>query len=152
MALPRFLTQNLRHGRYSAAGQIYLVTTVTLNRANVFHDLYHGRCVVAALRRAEPAAQTLAYVVMYDHLHWLMQLKEGHRLSSVVQLVKSTSARSLNRYRNGQGAVWSKGFHDRALRKEEDVKDYARYIVANPLRAGIVGSVREYSLWDAIWL
>jgi len=28
----------------------------------------------------------------------------------------------------------------------------ARYIVANPLRAGLVESVRDYPHWDAIWL
>ncbi|MDN5510133.1 MAG: transposase, partial [Pseudomonas sp.] len=27
-----------------------------------------------------------------------------------------------------------------------------RYIIANPLRAGLVGHVGDYSLWDAAWL
>jgi putative transposase len=28
----------------------------------------------------------------------------------------------------------------------------ARYIVANPLRAGLVNRVEDYSHWDSIWL
>jgi hypothetical protein len=48
--------------------------------------------------------------------------------------------------------VWQKGFYDRALRSDEDVAAVARYIVANPLRAGLVDSVREYPFWDAIWV
>ena len=28
----------------------------------------------------------------------------------------------------------------------------ARYIVANPLRAGLVKQIGDYPLWDAIWL
>jgi putative transposase len=28
----------------------------------------------------------------------------------------------------------------------------ARYIVANPLRAGLVAKVGDYALWDACWL
>jgi len=28
----------------------------------------------------------------------------------------------------------------------------ARYIVANPLRAGLVSRVGDYPLWDACWL
>ena len=45
-----------------------------------------------------------------------------------------------------------RGFHDRAIRKQDDLVAVARYIVANPLRAGIVDSIRNYPLWDAKWL
>jgi len=31
--------------------------------------------------------------------------------------------------------------------REEDVKDLARYVVANPLRAGLVTRVHDYPLW-----
>ncbi len=45
-----------------------------------------------------------------------------------------------------------KGYFDRAPRYEEDVKAAARYIIANPLRAGLVARAGDYPLWDAIWL
>ena len=35
------------------------------------------------------------------------------------------------------------GFHDRALRRDEDTLSTARYIVANPLRAGLVKNIRD---------
>jgi hypothetical protein len=38
------------------------------------------------------------------------------------------------------------------LRREEDVLSVARYIVVNPLRAGLVARVGDYPLWDAVWL
>jgi REP element-mobilizing transposase RayT len=47
---------------------------------------------------------------------------------------------------------WQEGFHDHALRREEDLRDIARYIVLNPVRAGLVRNIREYPLWDAVWL
>jgi hypothetical protein len=28
----------------------------------------------------------------------------------------------------------------------------ARYIIANPLRAGLVDRIGDYPLWDAMWL
>ncbi|MBB5859537.1 hypothetical protein GGR69_001194 [Xanthomonas arboricola] len=28
----------------------------------------------------------------------------------------------------------------------------ARYLIANPLRAGLVARVGDYPFWDAIWL
>ena len=30
--------------------------------------------------------------------------------------------------------------------------DVARYIVANPLRAGLVTKIGDYPFWNAVWL
>ena len=51
-----------------------------------------------------------------------------------------------------EGAVWQPGFHDRALRKNEDLVTASRYIVANPVRAGLVEHIADYPHWDAVWL
>lgn len=48
--------------------------------------------------------------------------------------------------------IWQRGFHDHALRDDEDLRDIARYIIANPLRSGIAKNIGEYPHWDAIWL
>jgi putative transposase len=50
------------------------------------------------------------------------------------------------------GKLWQRGFYDHALRKDEDVLKLARYIVANPIRAGIINKIGDYPLWDAVWL
>jgi REP element-mobilizing transposase RayT len=89
---------------------------------------------------------------MPDHVHWLMQLSDGQDLSKNVQKVKSLTTRGLRAQGAAPGRIWQPGFHDRALRREEDLRNVARYVVANPLRAGMVRSLREYPLWDAIWL
>jgi hypothetical protein len=44
------------------------------------------------------------------------------------------------------------GFHDHALHRDEDLKNLGLYVVANPLRAGLVKSLGDYPHWDAIWL
>ncbi|NUT74255.1 transposase [Pseudomonas sp. C1C7] len=143
----------LRHGRYSESGQIYLLTAVSLNREPLFREFRNGRLVVDAFRAAEQegAATSLAFVVMPDHFHWLIEL-QNTRLSKLMARTKSRAAVMLNRSTGRQGAVWQPGFHDRAIRKEEDLPAVARYIVANPLRAGLVDKVGNYPLWDAVWL
>jgi REP element-mobilizing transposase RayT len=83
---------------------------------------------------------------MPDHLHWLLVLGEGESLSQVVRRVKAVSSKRLGR------AVWQKGFHDHALRREQDVRTVACYVVANPLRAGLVQRLGDYPHWDAMWL
>jgi REP element-mobilizing transposase RayT len=67
-------------------------------------------------------------------------------------VVKSGAARQVNALRGSLQRVWQRGFYDRAVRKEDDLVDMARYIVANPLRAGLVRSIKCYPHWDAIWL
>jgi REP element-mobilizing transposase RayT len=94
----------------------------------------------------------MAWVLMPDHLHWLIQLGDRHSLSEVIRMFKGRSSLAINTVLERAGAIWQRGFYDHALRREEDVEDIARYIVANPVRAGLVRSVREYSLWDAKWL
>jgi putative transposase len=141
-------SNRLRTGRHSQAGQVYLVTLVTKQRETIFSDFFAARCVIRTLLDEErmERASTWSYVLMPDHLHWLMKLGETVDLSHCVQGIKSLVSRHLGK------AVWQTGFYDRAMRKEDDLPDLARYIVANPLRAGLVRKLGDYPHWDAIWL
>lgn len=89
---------------------------------------------------------------MPDHAHWLMQLGGRDELSVVANRLKSASARHTNRILCKTGAVWAKAFHDHALRSGDDLQDVARYVVANPLRAGLVARIGDYPFWNAVWL
>lgn len=143
----------LRKGRCSELGRIYLLTTVVRAREPLFRDLHPARLLIQELRRAHDSGlvSSLAWVLMPDHLHWLVQLHDGE-LDSLMRQVKSRSAMAINRAQGMTGAIWQEGFHDRALRREDDVRAAARYVVANPLRAGLVTRLADYPFWDAIWL
>ncbi|SDP85280.1 REP element-mobilizing transposase RayT [Ectopseudomonas guguanensis] len=147
MTEKRYAAHKLRDGRWSSSGQIYLVTTVTNGRIPVFADFSAARTLIRVIRQDEQLGshQTLCFVVMPDHLHWLLQL-QSEDLARLVGRVKSISAKRLGR------PIWQKGFHDHALRREEDVRSVARYVVANPLRAGLVQRVGDYPHWDAVWI
>jgi putative transposase len=151
----KFHTHDLRKGRASLQGQLYLVTTVTHNRKSIFTNFHAGRVVVREIMRQGNYGwtDTLAFVVMPDHIHWLLSLSKDISLSNVVGIMKQHSARKINHLTGTKGlSVWQRGFHDHALRRDEDVIHVARYIVANPLRAGLVTKIGDYPLWDAAWL
>ena len=93
-----------------------------------------------------------AWVLMPDHAHWLLQLGEVEGLEALVSRLKGVSARQVNAALSRHGAVWQKGFHDRALRSDEDMQVVARYIVANPLRSGLAKRIGDYPYWNAVWL
>ena len=95
---------------------------------------------------------------MPDHLHWLFTLQNDNTLAEVMKQVKGTSSYLVQKDRRECGEIqlyqplWQEGYHDRALRKEEDLQQIARYIMANPLRAKLVNKIGDYPLWDAVWL
>ncbi len=88
---------------------------------------------------------------MPDHFHWLVEL-EKCSLSSLMRQTKSLTTREVNLSTARLGPLWQQGYHDRALRRDEDLVKMARYVVANPLRAGLVKRLGDYPLWDAIWV
>ena len=146
--------RQLRKGRASEVSRIYHVTAVTIERQPVFLDLLNARDVVSSLRQQHDlgSVSILCFVVMPDHLHWLFALGTGRKLETVIGAVKTRSARLINGRSGRYGAVWARGFHDRAIRYDEDVLTVARYIVSNPVREGLVPSVGYYPHWDAVWV
>ena len=143
----------LRKGRYSVSGQTYLVTFTTCRRAPHFATADVAMAAARAITDARlwENAQLLTWVLMPDHWHSLIALGDGECLSKVVQRLKANSARQARKIQPGI-RVWGKAYHDRALREEEAVIDAARYMVMNPVRAGLVRSVGRYPYWDAVWV
>jgi len=89
---------------------------------------------------------------MPDHMHVLVQLGEAISLSTLVNRLKGGAARAVNLVLGRRGPVWQPAFHDRQVRTEDDLETLGRYIIANPLRAGLVSRISDYPHWDADWL
>ncbi|GGJ92792.1 REP-associated tyrosine transposase [Pseudomonas matsuisoli] len=149
----QFHGRDLQKGRVSVPNQIYVVTAVTCERKRVFADSALAKFASRRLHAAsvDDSIKTLAWVVMPDHIHWMFALKDGP-LYRPVQRVKSFIARDINAVMRVSGQLWQKGYHDRAMRSEEDVRALARYIVLNPVRAGLVSRASDYPYWNAVWL
>ena len=69
-----------------------------------------------------------------------------------MQAFKSRTARAINAANGSCGPVWQSGFYDHRLRSDEDLHAQARYIVANPLRQGLVERLQDYPFWWCRWI
>ena len=80
----------LRRGRHSEPGRIYLITAVTDGRNPLFTDPMLARLLVSEMLHIhdERHVESLAWVVMPDHVHWLIELGSAP-LPKVVQRFKS---------------------------------------------------------------
>ena len=146
--------RDLAKGRFSSKNQIYFITTVIHKRRKLFVNLDICRNIIMQMKQLDEDGyiETIAWVIMPDHIHWLFQLKENNDLGTVIKKFKGKSARKLNLLLGRKGTFWQHAYYNHALRKDEDIKKIARYIVANPLRAGIVERIEDYPHWDAVWL
>jgi putative transposase len=137
----------------SIPGQIYLLTTTTRLRRRVFADTVSARAVSRVIHAASTwgIAQLLAWVLMPDHWHGLLQLGD-ESLGRVMNRFKANASRVLHASGEMEGSPWERSFHDHALRCGEDVRKVARYIVANPIRSGLADNVLGYPYWNAVWL
>src|SRR5436190_15592352 len=118
------------------------VTGTTLRRAR------RSDVVAATLQACHERGlvDAVSWVVMPDHVHWMFALRQS-QLSDIAREFKSRSARDVNRVLGRTGPVWQAGFYDHRLRGDDDLREQARYVVINPVRAGLVDSLRHYPHW-----
>ena len=94
----------------------------------------------------------LAYCLMPDHVHLLVEGKTEHanlRRFAKMSKQRSGAAHALT----GGGKLWQDGYYDRVLRTDEDVKQIARYILENPVRARLVKDPAKYPyLGSDMWI
>jgi REP-associated tyrosine transposase len=85
----------------------------------------------------------LAYCLMPDHLHALLEARSEH--SDFQAFVKRFKQTTGFRHRKlAKHALWQPGFHERVLRNDESSPAVVRYILENPVRAGIAKQIGEY--------
>ena len=116
----------------------YFLTFCVRGRRRVFSD---GELVTQTLTQFRHAASAedfaiLAYCVMPDHVHLLVEgITESADLRRFAANAKQRPGGAYA-LRYG-GPLWQEGFYDRVLRRSEDAKSVARYLLANPVRSGV---------------
>lgn len=79
---------------------------------------------------------------MPDHVHALVEgTADGSQLKVFVHQAKQLSA---YQYGQGNGRLWQPSYWDHVLREHESTLPYVRYILENPVRAGLVESPEAY--------
>ncbi|MEM0514229.1 transposase [Pseudoalteromonas sp. YIC-827] len=143
----------LQKGRFSQPQQEYFITFCCARRTPLFlcPQLAQLFCSSIAYHEQTACCRWLTWVLMPDHFHGLLMLQK-HDLSSCVQHLKGFTAKQINQNLGKGGRIWQRGFYDHALRSEEHRLGIARYIVANPIRKGIVSRIQDYPYWDSVYL
>jgi putative transposase len=129
----------------------YFLTICTHQRRPLFSDSATIDLVTAQISHTakEQGFEIPAYCFMQDHVHLLaIGADENADLTSFVRLMKQRAAWRFARARCGK--LWQEGYFDRVLRNEESTLDVVRYILGNPVRAGLVNSPADYPYWGSL--
>ena len=93
-------------------------------------------------------------LVMPDHVHMIFTpltnyaAKEVYSLASIMDAIKGASSHKINHALGRKGTVWQAESFDHVLRSSESLDAKIAYILANPVRAGLVTRSEEYRwLW-----
>ncbi len=116
---------------------------------------FHVACeVVRGFRQPQVLGDAclLAWVLMPDHVQWLIEVGDSAPLEKTVARMKSASAVLANRMLARAGPLWEPGYQQRLVDPLVDVRAVARAVVAHPVRAGLVAGLGDHPFWDLAWL
>lgn len=130
--LPSFTMYRRRLPHWRLSGSTYFVTW-RLRRGQ--HNLTPAErtLVMSAIKHFEhQRSELMAFVVMDDHVHVLVEPLGEHRLRDITHTWKSYTSRCFQRRTGRQGSVWLVESFDRVVRDEAELLEKAQYILNNP--------------------
>jgi REP-associated tyrosine transposase len=122
-------------------------------------DAGHGSCILRELEHANIVEATwkhfdaerydlISWVVMTNHVHVLIKVKQNSQLEKIVKSWKSYTAREINklsvcaagatRSQNTTGRFWQTGYWDRYARNENHLIKMLEYIKENYDSGGVL--------------
>jgi putative transposase len=147
--------------RWYINGGTYFFTLVTYQRRPLFKDPAARKLLGDLMRQQadQMPFQTVAIVLLWDHLHCLWTLlPEDDDYSTRWKEIKSVFTRnwlrgggndrsvSRSKASRGRRGVWQPRFYEHTIRDEQDLENHADYIHFNPVKHGYVKRP-----WDWQW-
>ena len=125
--------------------QRYFLTTCSALRRSCFTDAAVANRVIDQFLHNAALCDfaVLAYCLMPDHFHALVEAEsEQSDFRMFVKRFKQTTGFIYRQ--EAKQRLWQAGYHERILRDEETTEVVVRYIIENPIRAGLSKALGEY--------
>lgn len=132
----------------------FVLSTHTLLRRPLFLDPAGARAVSRAQLDASiwASSRCLAWALLPDSWQALVLLGANDSTDRLVRRFKAISARGTEPRFKINGWLWARGFGQRALAEDVDLREEARILVGAPVRAGFSASLACYPYWNSVWL
>ena len=158
MEFPQRRPNRIDHYDYSQNGA-YFITVCVQNRKQILSKivetlnpgcpqspqtelLWHGEIVEKRIRQMDAFYDDLSvdkYVIMPDHVHFLISIHNGHPRTGVPTERTSTIARFVGTFKRfcnkefGEN-IWQSRYYDHVIRNQRDYNEVWEYIESNPAK------------------
>lgn len=135
--------------RIEFPGAVYHVTSRGNARADIFADDRDRELFLNTLGQVVRRFNWLchAYCLMNNHYHLLIETPEGN-LSAGMRQMNGVYTQSFNRAHGRDGHLFQGRFKAILVEKESHLFELCRYVVLNPVRAGMVARPEQH-LWSS---
>jgi putative transposase len=131
--------------RVQVEGGIYHLCTRGVRKSPIFME-DHDRerfLILLELTARRHNWQLLSYCLMTNHFHLLVMTPEPN-VSAGMQYLNGRYAQWFNWRHGYEGHVVERRFYSELVEADEHLAALARYIVLNPVRAGLCGSAGDW--------
>ncbi|MBC3798412.1 REP-associated tyrosine transposase [Acetobacterium tundrae] len=137
-----------RQARKKSTTGIYHVMLKGLDGRNIFLDDTDRSIFMEKLNKARETGgfQLYAYCLMDNHVHLL--IKEGEELGTSIKRMTVGYVQLHNNKYGRTGHLFQNRFNSEAVEDDQYLMTVIRYIHRNPLKAGMVSRLKEYS-WSS---
>lgn len=136
------------------SSHVSLLTFETHLRRPVFRDFALGCAAARAI--ADPSnwreARLLAWVLLPDHWQGLVETPDEAARLRLVQNLKAATTRCVRDWDPAIEPLWARATQERRLRRDDDRAEAARYLVSEPVRAGLAKRLDDYPFWNSEWV
>ena len=123
------------------------VMTQGINRNFIFDNPTDIRYYISIMNKLEEEhnISIIAYCIMNNHTHMLIEVENLKELSKYMQRLNSKYAKYYNKKYNRVGYVFRDRYKTEGIYSEEHLHSCIKYIYNNPVKAGICEHPKEYA-------
>ena len=132
--------------------RIFFITTVTAQRKPLFRYERSAKLFLDTLfgYRDRGIFQLHEFVVMPDHVHFILAPKLTTSLERAMQFIKGGYSHRYMKETGSRTEIWERSFTNHRIRDGDDYDQHRRYIHLNPVRAGLCQVPQDYP-YSSTW-
>src|SRR5262245_1815596 len=136
-----------RKPRLLVDGGYYHVIARGNNKLCIFNNENEFRLFLELIRGAKRLYlfKLYHYCIMSNHFHLLLQVEQGCHLPRIMQKLLLSYSRNYRKNHNYTGHLWEGRYKSPLIDKESYLLECGRYIERNPIRAGMVKAIEDYT-------
>lgn len=122
------------------------IITQGINKSYIFTNVEDIKYYIKLIYKLskEHKIKIIAYCIMNNHAHMLIEAEDLNELSKYMQRLNCTYGKYYNRKYNRVGYVFRDRYKSEGIYSEEQLYNCIKYIYDNPVKAGICTEAKDY--------